>query len=829
MPAARTDRRSETPAPKLRDYYRAESQDREAQQPQQKPYQLGPRLRAQQQQVSDDTDKFCGKELKQTPCIVVDHVKLKKVRGQRVDYYSASNQCWLPATIVKVDNETGEVFLDLNPGVALTLRDQKKKMRPRTLPSEQQVSNVAMIINDDQVHSTASDFFHTVASGPGSSISRQEDLDELGLKVDSFMGLTGSKVHFKNKAKGRQGLTLECFEDIFRELIQIQQEISVRAIPRNVADKCVEGLPDEKYDLGETLGTGSFGTVVCATDKITRQRRAIKIIDKKVCGNKLENMKVEIQHLTELDHPHILKLHEFYNSETSLYLVTDFCSGGELHDRIVRTKKDCRTIPEAWVADVMHQLMLAISHIHACGILHLDLKSQNIMLMPSLKTKQHFDRPCEDGGYEFSFAERPHIMVIDLGVATLFKPGNFKLGRPTGTPATMAPEVWKGVITPAADVFSSGCVLFELLCFEMPWVWKPKDFTQAVQFWSTHPQAAWDKVRLVNPEAQMLLASMLEQDRKKRIGAPECLASAFLKPASRKCQTHGQAEQERRTQLLRRLSTVHHRDGLYNNIALKIAKDWPPNQMPSFKRLFAELDVAGTGVLSEKQLAESLVKLGGVDAPTAKRAATAMNMNKDTAAVDWTEFVAACIDLSKTDFQPAILNIFKTADKDDDGLLSARDLEGMLPAVHAYSREAAKHMFVNLTGRWSEDGGERVDWNTFVTHLWTQARAGISDKRSNQSEVAQESMPDSMSHILLRLEEMGFANRELNERIIKANQGILTDSALQSIIAQSVSPPDSQRRGSVPQTTAFQPPSRVPISGSDLAPVIRTRSAMIRH
>eukprot|EP00930_Biecheleria_cincta_P022526 TRINITY_DN16440_c0_g1_i2.p1 TRINITY_DN16440_c0_g1~~TRINITY_DN16440_c0_g1_i2.p1 ORF type:complete len:770 (-),score=142.67 TRINITY_DN16440_c0_g1_i2:29-2338(-) len=745
-----------------------------------------------------------------------------------------------------------------------------------------QVSKVNTIINNDQVQSTASALFRSVAPDQACGILRAEDLDELGQKVDNFIGLTGSKIHFKANAAGPQGLMLERFEQIFWELIKKQQEVSVQAVPRSVADACIDGLPTEKYDVHGKLGKGTYGLVYSATDKNSRERRAIKSIEKARCGDDMESMKIEIQTLIQLDHPHILKLQEVYNSPDYLYLVTDVCSGGELYARIQQTQQDGGSIPENWSVHVMHQLLLAISHIHARGIIHLDLKSRNIMLMPSLRTKQHFDRPCEDDNYNFSFSETPHIVVIDLGVAKIFEPGNFKAGQPIGSPATMAPEVWHGVMTPEADVFSSGCVFFELLSFEMPWSWRFESFPQAIDFWSKQPRAAWEKVRLANPDAQMLLRKMLEQDRKNRLSAADCLTAPLLKLALQKTHSKSQADQHARAQLLRRLTTVHLRDGLYKNIALKIAKDWPPNQMPSFKRVFTELDVLNTGVLSEQELAESLANLGEVDAAVAKLSAAAMNMSRNKAAVDWTEFVAACIDLGKTNFQPAIWSIFKAADKDGDGLLSAKDIEGMLPEVHAYSKEAAKNIFINLTGRWSEDGGARVDWNTFVMHLWTQASAGMPNNFGNQYHVAQrteqdrkaelqskfgffadvmdaigstgpqaqqfvdllagsvngtcetarnttsnrvtyphEALPESVPDILRRLEEMGFTNTELNKKIVKANGGKLTDAAIASIISQSGNAPSVQASaGSGSQQVAFRPSSRVPSSGlPDLPPV----------
>ncbi|CAE8626550.1 unnamed protein product [Polarella glacialis] len=863
--------RPATPAPNLRDLYRVSSHQQQ-QQPQQGPPsqlsparqllmklqqkqeyqpQASPQEALQQQQMwkaavqSPTPPPNVAQFLRAKPPVkpmklqqkgltfVMDPVPLKPVKGQQVDYWSEHNKCWIPASIIDVDTESGGVFLDVKPTSPLSLKDQPRKIRARTVPTKDQVSSVQAMIKEGTVEGTAAGMFREIAGPNGRSVCLR-DLPDLGAWVDDVVGLVGCQVYLK--AAGEEGLTLDMFTKIFWEMIEMQQDISVQAIPRSIVQTCNEGSPYDKYDMGKVLGKGTYGEVLLATNKQSGQVRAIKIIAKEKVRGDIEFMKQEIQNLTQLDHPHILKLYEFYNSVDSIYLVTDQCSGGELFCRIREAKQENQTIPTHWVADAMLQLMMAVSHIHACHIVHLDIKSQNIMLMPSLQTKAHFQRGGRDSMADMSFAARPHVMVIDLGVATNFKPGDYKGNHPMGTPATMAPEVWRGEITPEADVFSCGCVLFELLSpGAMPFGFRFKgDRQEVVNFWQSKPQPLWEKARHAPPQALNMVRQMLELDRTRRISASACLAEPFLQQASKSVNaSEGSAnEQEVRAQLIKRLATVHHRSTLYKSIALKIAGDWPPNRMPSISGLFSEFDVMGNGTLSESHLVAFLSKQG-VDSASAQRAATAMNLSQNKAAVDWTEFVAACVDLSRPELESAIWDIYRNADGDSDGLLSPSDLAKMLPQGHKYSSEMAANAFQELTGRSGLESGERLDWTTFFKHLRQCARDGMSDEpgmadgrevqtsqqqwgifsdvvdaisnvtgpifgtltsrpsqsaglaRSESVRFPGEAAPQGMDQMLDRLTEMGFTDREANKVAILANGGQLNDYVLEQIMMGS--------------------------------------------
>jgi len=87
--------------------------------------------------------------------------------------------------------------------------------------------------------------------------------------------------------------------------------------------------------LDPPLGTGAFGQVRKGVHKTTGMVRAVKIIDKKLASaDELEKLTNEVTIMKSLDHPNIVKVHEYYQDSKFFYIVTEMCTGGELFDRI---------------------------------------------------------------------------------------------------------------------------------------------------------------------------------------------------------------------------------------------------------------------------------------------------------------------------------------------------------------------------------------------------------------------------------------------------------------------------------------------------------------
>ncbi|KAJ3682066.1 hypothetical protein LUZ60_014639 [Juncus effusus] len=201
------------------------------------------------------------------------------------------------------------------------------------------------------------------------------------------------------------------------------------------------------YELGKTLGEGSFAKVKFAKNVRTGDFFAIKVLDKEqVLHHKMvEHIKREICTMKLIKHPNVVQLHEVLASKTKIYIVLDYVDGGELFDKIVENGR----LKEDEARRYFHQLINAVDYCHSRGVYHRDLKPENLLL--------------DSYGV---------LKVSDFGLSA-FAPqlkGDGLLHTACGTPNYVAPEVLsgKGYDGTASDIWSCGVILFVLMAGYLP-------------------------------------------------------------------------------------------------------------------------------------------------------------------------------------------------------------------------------------------------------------------------------------------------------------------------------------------------------------------------
>ena len=132
------------------------------------------------------------------------------------------------------------------------------------------------------------------------------------------------------------------------------------------------------YDTIKKIGKGTFGTVYKVMNKQTGVIRAMKVISKNKlkCGFTDEDIIQEINILTKLEHPHIIKVYEFYNYKKHYYIINEFCNEGDLAEKLAKLTK----FPEFFVKILMVQIFNAVLYLHKKCVFHGDLKLENIMI-----------------------------------------------------------------------------------------------------------------------------------------------------------------------------------------------------------------------------------------------------------------------------------------------------------------------------------------------------------------------------------------------------------------------------------------------------------------
>ncbi|GMP47956.1 hypothetical protein CsSME_00015481 [Camellia sinensis var. sinensis] len=199
-----------------------------------------------------------------------------------------------------------------------------------------------------------------------------------------------------------------------------------------------------KYQIGRTIGEGTFAKVKLAINTDNSQYVAIKIINKHMVmeNNLTYQVQSEIRTMKLLHHPNIVRIHEVIGTRTKIYIVMEYVSGGQLSDKMSYINR----LNERDARKHFQQLIDAVDYCHCRGVYHRDLKPQNLLL-----------------------DSQGNLKVSDFGLSVLRKPGDL-LSTVCGSPSYVAPELLanRGYEGAAADAWSCGVILYELLAGYLP-------------------------------------------------------------------------------------------------------------------------------------------------------------------------------------------------------------------------------------------------------------------------------------------------------------------------------------------------------------------------
>jgi len=203
----------------------------------------------------------------------------------------------------------------------------------------------------------------------------------------------------------------------------------------------------DRYTIDREIGQGGMARVILAEDRKHRRRVAIKVMRPEVADALgPERFLREIEIAAQLTHPHILPLHDSGEVDGLLYYVMPFVEGESLRDRLTRE----RQLPLDDALRITRETASALAYAHAHGVVHRDIKPENILLSAG------------------------HAVVSDFGIARAVSAAAAdrltQTGIALGTAAYMSPEQATGErdIDGRTDVYSLGCVLYEMIAGEPP-------------------------------------------------------------------------------------------------------------------------------------------------------------------------------------------------------------------------------------------------------------------------------------------------------------------------------------------------------------------------
>ena len=211
----------------------------------------------------------------------------------------------------------------------------------------------------------------------------------------------------------------------------------------------------ERYTKKRLLGKGGFAEVYCGIDNKTGKECAMKIIDTlKMHPSDYENEITLFHDISHLSHPNIVKYETSFltPSRQQCIIIMEYCKGmlesnlgGDLMEIIKGYKKKGERMPEDVMLELIVGILLGVHYIHQNGIVHLDLKPQNILI--------------DDKG---------NPKITDFGIAKTLENSRKHTGKIVGSYMYMSPEALMGKPCETCnDMWSIGCIIHEMCCFQV--------------------------------------------------------------------------------------------------------------------------------------------------------------------------------------------------------------------------------------------------------------------------------------------------------------------------------------------------------------------------
>jgi serine/threonine-protein kinase len=277
-----------------------------------------------------------------------------------------------------------------------------------------------------------------------------------------------------------------------------------------VSDPFIGTVVGDRYRIVSRIGVGGMGAVYRAEHTMMRRDLAIKVLLPELGGKEefARRFEREAESASRLDHPNIITVTDFgHTPEGSLFLVMEFLAG----ESLTRAIKG-GPMPPARALHIIRQILRALDHAHAAGVVHRDLKPDNIMLIE------------RDG-------QRDFVKILDFGIAKVTEPMSggqalTQAGVIFGTPEYLSPEQALGEAVDArADIYAAGVMLYEMLAGRRPF-----ESDDKVKIISMHLAHAPPRMRDTNPAVDLpipleqAVLQALEKSRDHRFAT----AAAFL-------------------------------------------------------------------------------------------------------------------------------------------------------------------------------------------------------------------------------------------------------------------------------------------------------------
>ena len=398
------------------------------------------------------------------------------------------------------------------------------------------------------------------------------------------------------------------------------------------------------------LGDGTFGSVRSAHRFDNPSKHfAIKSLKKSKINNQ-RLLEEELEILSALDHPNIIKFFEFYQDNIFFHIIMELCTGPELFSYVLNNKH----LDENKIIELSFKIVGALHYSHNEGIIHRDLKLENVM-------------------FENNQTESCQIKIIDWGLSS-----KFELGKPlstiTGTFQYIAPEVFDGSYDDKCDIWSLGVITFVLFTKTYPFMGKEiKEYLVNLK----NEKISYDSKYFsgVSKNALEFISLCLEKDPSKRINISQCYNHPWFK------------------QIRKKLSTSE-----LDHIVLKNLRSYekPSSRLKSFifdhfinliltsediqllRNQFQYMDLNGQGYININELMYAYKRANiKMDENEIKDIISKIDTNNNNM-LNYSEFLIAAVDQKKIIEKDNLIKVFNYFDEDNTGYIDRKNINSLL-------------------------------------------------------------------------------------------------------------------------------------------------------
>ncbi len=461
-------------------------------------------------------------------------------------------------------------------------------------------------------------------------------------------------------------------------LLEPQTQSSSDCINNNIQTKGGSLYKDirDVYKFKNIIGGGQFGTVRYALKKSDKNQSepklyAIKSISKKnLEEDDLKALIKEVDILSALDHPNIIRFIESYNDDLYFHIVMEATQGKDLFEKLLENG----VMSEEKACDIAFKIFSAICYCHSNGISHRDIKAENILFATNSLDSE--------------------IKLIDFGLSKKYHEKE-KMETILGTPYYVAPEVLKGSYDEKCDIWSVGALIYIMIIGEPPFNAKSNNliFNKIL---NEEAQYNGPKFFNISVECIEVLKKCLCKNPKERLSSKEILELPWFSKVRNATHSINHIKKDYLINLINYpFHTRFHR--LISKYIISFELNFSLNEelRPSFKAL----DLNHCGYLTEAELKRGFELLNIEYTGDLKQ--LAQKISSTNKGITFTDFICAVVDKSLLLKQEHILAAFKYFDLDRNDVISVKDIEGSLLRTgrEVLDRNEIMAILIEVTGK----------------------------------------------------------------------------------------------------------------------------------